>query len=34
VREALTVAPYESPGTTVDVTALLSAVRGWLRAAI
>ena len=34
VREALTVGPYGSPGTTVDVTALLSAVRGWLRAAI
>jgi len=34
VREALTVGPYGAPGTTVDVAALLSAVRGWLRTAI
>jgi hypothetical protein len=34
VREALTVGPYGAPGTKVDVAALLSAVRGWLRAAI
>jgi len=34
VREALTMGPYGVPGTTVDVAALLSAVRGWLRTAI
>jgi hypothetical protein len=34
VREALTVGPYGTPGTKVDVATLLSAVRGWLRAAI
>jgi len=34
VREALTVGPYGTPGTKVDVATLLSAVRGWLRVAI
>jgi hypothetical protein len=34
VREALTIGPYGAPGMKLDAAALLSAVRGWLRAAI
>ena len=34
LRAALTEAPYAPPRTQVDAAALLSAARGWLRAAI